>query len=96
MRKQVWARRGNRASGLWANELHLKGENWTELLQTLFMSSQSTDAGQRESAFRIFTATPGIIEKQHEEAVLAAFTKGFKDSDVIVWSCDLVSQRFLI
>ncbi len=48
------------------------------------MASQSPDAGQREGAFRIFTATPGIIEKQHEETVLGAFTKGFKDSDVIV------------
>jgi len=48
------------------------------------VASQSPDAGQREGAYRIFTATPGIIEKQHEETVLGAFTKGFKDSDVIV------------
>ena len=61
------------------------GENWPELLQALFVASQSPDPGQREGAFRIFTATPGVIEKQHEETVLAAFTKGFKDSDVIVW-----------
>lgn len=60
------------------------GENWPELLQTLFNASQSQDPGQREGAFRIFTTTPGIIEKQHEETVLAAFTKGFKDSDIIV------------
>ena len=50
----------------------------------LFVSSQSQDPGQRESAFRIFTTTPGIIEKQHEATVLSAFTKGFKDSDVTV------------
>ena len=48
------------------------------------MASQSHDAGQREGAFRIFTTTPGIIEKQHEETVLAAFTKGFEDADIIV------------
>ena len=50
----------------------------------LFSASQSPDAGQRESAFRIFSTTPGIIEKQHEETVQAAFVKGFKDSEVSV------------
>lgn len=60
------------------------GENWPELLQGLFMASQSPDAGQREGAFRIFRTTPGIIEKQHETTVLAVFTKGFKDDDVSV------------
>ena len=50
----------------------------------LFVSSQSQDPGQREIAFRIFTTTPGIIEKQHEATVLSAFTKGFKDSEVTV------------
>ena len=60
------------------------GENWPELLQVLFVASQSQDAGQREVAFRIFTTTPGIIEKQHEDTVLAAFTKGFEDTDVVV------------
>lgn len=60
------------------------GENWPELLQMLFVASQSLDAGQREGAFRIFTTTPGIIEKQHESAVLAVFTKGFKDDNVTV------------
>jgi len=59
------------------------------------MASQSPDAGQREGAFRIFTATPGIIEKQHEETVLAAFTKGFKDGDVIVWLPSPVVERSL-
>jgi len=46
--------------------------------------SQSADAGQREVAFRIFTTTPGIIEKQHEAAVQEVFGKGFKDSNVEV------------
>lgn len=60
------------------------GENWAELLQVLFVASQSQDPGQREGAFRIFNTTPGIIEKQHEETVLGAFTKGFEDSDITV------------
>lgn len=59
-------------------------ESWPELLHALFAASQSPDAAQREGAFRIFTATPGIIEKQHETAVLGAFSRGFKDPDVSV------------
>ncbi|KAK5239759.1 importin subunit beta-3, partial [Cryomyces antarcticus] len=54
-------------------------EPWPELLGALFQASQSDDSGHRETAFRIFAMTPGIIEKQHEDVVLAAFTKGFKD-----------------
>lgn len=50
----------------------------------LFTLSISDQVGQRENAFRIFSTTPGIIEKQHEDTVLSAFTKGFKDTDVAV------------
>lgn len=60
-------------------------EQWPELLGALFHCSQSAEPGQRETAFRIFATTPDIIEKQHEQAVLGAFTKGFKDSDTTVW-----------
>lgn len=60
------------------------GETWPQLLHTLFTASQSQNAGIREVAFRIFATTPGIIEQQHEETVLGAFTKGFKDDDVVV------------
>ncbi|KAI9757641.1 MAG: hypothetical protein M4579_003366 [Chaenotheca gracillima] len=60
------------------------GEQWPELLGVLFQASQSPDIGQREAAFRIFSTTPGIIEKQHETTVLAAFERGFKDDDVSV------------
>jgi len=58
--------------------------NWPELLGALFQCSQSAEVGQRETAFRIFATTPDIIEKQHEQAVLGAFTKGFKDTDTTV------------
>ena len=60
------------------------GESWVELLSALFQASQSGDPGMRECAFRIFAATPGIIEKQHESAVQEVFGKGFKDSSVDV------------
>ena len=59
-------------------------DTWAELLGALFQASQSPEAGPRETAFRIFATTPGIIEKQHEEVVLSSFTKGFKDDDVPV------------
>ena len=59
-------------------------EQWPELLSVLFHASQSTDPSQRETAFRIFETTPGIIEKQHEGAVLDAFMKGFKDPEISV------------
>lgn len=61
-------------------------QQWPELLGVLFTLSNSEDAGQRENAYRVFTTTPGIIEKQHEDTVLSAFTKGFKDSEVAVSS----------
>lgn len=57
---------------------------WPELLGALFTASQSNDAGQRDTAFRIFSTTPGIIEKQHEDVVLAAFKGGFSDADTTV------------
>lgn len=60
------------------------GESWAELLGTLSHLSQSSDAGQRAAAFRVFATTPDIIGKEHESAVIAAFTKGFKDTDVPV------------
>jgi hypothetical protein len=60
-------------------------EPWTDLLTVLFQLSQAADdAGKRETAFRVFTTTPGIIEKQHEEMVATAFTQGFKDDSVAV------------
>ncbi|CAG7918001.1 unnamed protein product [Penicillium olsonii] len=60
------------------------GEQWPELLGVLFQASQSPESGLRETAYRVFTTTPGIIERQHEEAVLEVFTKGFKDENISV------------
>ncbi|PLB36379.1 nuclear import receptor PSE1 [Aspergillus candidus] len=60
------------------------GDQWPELLGVLFQASQSPDAGLREAAYRIFSTTPGIIEKNHEDAVLNVFGKGFKDDVVTV------------
>ncbi|KAH8687154.1 armadillo-type protein [Tricladium varicosporioides] len=59
-------------------------EQWPEVLGVLSTLSISPQVGQREIAYRIFSTTPGIIEKQHEDTVLSAFTRGFKDDDVPV------------
>lgn len=59
-------------------------DTWADLLQVLFQLSIAPDAGKRETAFRVFTTTPGIIEKPHEESVATAFARGFKDESVAV------------
>lgn len=60
------------------------GDQWPELLGILFQASQSPDAGLREASFRIFSTTPSVIEKPHEDAVIGVFGKGFKDDVVSV------------
>ncbi|PPJ57756.1 hypothetical protein CBER1_00214 [Cercospora berteroae] len=59
-------------------------DTWPDLLNSLYQASQSTDADVRESAFRIFEATPGIIERQHEDVIIQVFQKGIKDEDMKV------------
>ncbi|KAL2828730.1 armadillo-type protein [Aspergillus cavernicola] len=60
------------------------GDQWPELLGILFQASQSPTPGLREASFRIFSTTPSVIEKPHEDAVLGVFGKGFKDEVVSV------------
>lgn len=59
-------------------------DSWPELLGGLFQLSIAPDAEKRETAFRVFSTTPGVIEKQHEDNVIGAFQKGFKDDSVQV------------
>ncbi|KAL2115085.1 hypothetical protein VTJ04DRAFT_10748 [Mycothermus thermophilus] len=67
-----------------ARQYYDNNDSWPELLQVLFQLSQSPDASTRETAFRVFTTTPGIIEKQHEDAIAQAFAQAFKDDSVSV------------
>ncbi|KAI0005217.1 importin beta-3 subunit [Xylariaceae sp. FL0662B] len=67
-----------------ARQYSENNEQWPEILAVLFNMSMAPDAGQRETAYRVFATTPGIIEKQHESAVLEAFNRGFKDDSVAV------------
>ncbi|CAI4213323.1 unnamed protein product [Parascedosporium putredinis] len=57
---------------------------WPELLGALFQLNLAAEPDKRETAFRVFATTPDIIEKQHEDAVLQSFNKGFKDDSVTV------------
>ncbi len=66
------------------SDVAISGDSWPELLAAIFQLSLSPEASRRESAFRIFAITPGIIGKSHEVAVLGAFEKGFKDEDTSV------------
>jgi importin-5 len=59
-------------------------DSWPDLLGALFQLSQAPEPDKRETAFRVFATTPGIIEKQHETVVLEAFNKGFTDDAVVV------------
>nr|OQO21928.1 hypothetical protein B0A51_13028 [Rachicladosporium sp. CCFEE 5018] len=59
-------------------------DTWPELLSALFQASNSPSADMRQSAFKIFESTPGIIEKQHESAVLDVFNRGIRDEDAEV------------
>ncbi|KAH7350072.1 importin subunit beta-3 [Plectosphaerella cucumerina] len=59
------------------------GETWPELLGALFQLSQAPEAEKRETAFRVFATSPGIVSKQHEEPVAQAFQKAFKSDDSV-------------
>lgn len=59
-------------------------DSWPEILGILFNLSMAADPGRRETAYRVFATTPGIIEKQHEGSVMEAFGRGFKDDAVAV------------
>ncbi|KAH8887044.1 ARM repeat-containing protein [Thozetella sp. PMI_491] len=67
-----------------ARQYSEKGDSWPDLLTVLFQLSIAPEEGKRETAFRVFTSTPRVIEKQHEDAVAQAFTRGFKDDSVTV------------
>lgn len=53
---------------------------WPELLPTLFSASKSENESIRECAFRIFSATPGIVGLEMISALGPVFDAGFSDS----------------
>lgn len=62
---------------------------WPELLPALFSASTSQDASFRESAFRVFSSTPELIDLSYINEILPVFKAGFGDAndDVRIAAC---------
>ncbi|EGW30979.1 Karyopherin functions in nuclear transport of protein [Spathaspora passalidarum NRRL Y-27907] len=63
--------------------------SWNELIPTLFEATRNPDPSFRESAFRVFSATPELIDKSYLNDVLPVFNSGFEDQtdDVRIAAC---------
>jgi len=59
----------------------LRGEKWSQLMAALFECSRSPSAELRESALRIFTAVPGLISDQHNDALKGVFSASLSDPE---------------
>lgn len=54
---------------------------WNDLIPALFQATGNSDPSFRESAFRVFSSAPEIIDKSYINDVLPVFNTGFEDSD---------------
>ncbi|KAJ1723452.1 importin subunit beta-3 [Coemansia erecta] len=63
---------------------HEGAESWPELLGALYACAQDADAQRRESAYRVFTACPELLESQDAAAISGAFAGAFGDGDAAV------------
>lgn len=63
--------------------------SWPELIPTLFQATANPDSSFRESAFRVFSSAPDLIDKSYIEQVTPIFRSGFEDDndDVRIASC---------
>ncbi|KAH3667090.1 hypothetical protein WICMUC_005437, partial [Wickerhamomyces mucosus] len=63
---------------------------WPELLPALFNATKNEDPSFRESAFRIFTSNPGLIDLQYINEILPVYHSGFEDGndDVRIATCN--------
>lgn len=63
--------------------------SWDELIPALFQATTNNDPSFRESAFRVFSSAPELIDKSYINQVLPIFKAGFEDSndDVRIASC---------
>lgn len=62
---------------------------WNELVPTLLEAAKNPDSSFRESAFRIFAATPALVDRSHINEVLPIYHSGFDDEsdDVRIAAC---------
>lgn len=63
--------------------------SWNELIPALFQATSNADPSFRESAFRVFSSSPELIDKSYINEVLPIFKSGFDDStdDVRIAAC---------
>ncbi|ODV97107.1 hypothetical protein PACTADRAFT_74674 [Pachysolen tannophilus NRRL Y-2460] len=62
------------------SEVSKDGE-WPELLPALFQAAKNEESSFRESAFRVFSSSPELIDKSYINEVLPIFHAGFEDSN---------------
>ncbi|CCJ30144.1 unnamed protein product, partial [Pneumocystis jirovecii] len=67
-----------------AHTLYEENVQWPELFYMLFQCSKSINPGQRESAFRVFSSIPKIVEKEHVEVLKEIFQFGLQDENIKV------------
>ncbi|KAK6460373.1 Karyopherin functions in nuclear transport of protein [Scheffersomyces coipomensis] len=62
---------------------------WNELIPALFEATRNQDPSFRESAFRVFSSAPQLIDKSYIQQVLPIFNGGFNDEndDVRISAC---------
>ncbi|CAI5757055.1 unnamed protein product [Candida verbasci] len=62
---------------------------WNELIPALFEATKAQDPSFRESAFRVFSSSPELIDKTYINDVLPIYNAGFDDSndDVRIAAC---------
>lgn len=63
--------------------------SWPELVPAIFQAATAADASFRESAYRILSTSPEIIEKDYVQDILPVFVTGFEDEsdDVRISAC---------
>lgn len=62
---------------------------WPDLVPALFQAAGNADASFRESAFRVLSSSPEVIEKNYINDILPVFNSGFADDndDVRIAAC---------
>lgn len=62
---------------------------WNELIPALFEATRNEDPSFRESAFRVFSASPELIDNSYIDEVLPVYNAGFEDAndDVRIAAC---------
>ncbi|CAK9435939.1 uncharacterized protein LODBEIA_P05510 [Lodderomyces beijingensis] len=63
--------------------------SWNELIPALFAAAKNPDPSFRESAFRVFSASPELVDQSYINEVLPVYNAGFEDEndDVRIAAC---------